>query len=70
MPISTSLSVIYVCMRENLFLWDRGGEICVCVCVCKRKRKKQRGRSGDIVLEATTQVIQNELEKEKKGSWR
>ena len=42
----------------------------MCVCVCKRKRKKQRGRSGDIVLEATTQVIQNELEKEKKGSWR
>ena len=36
------------------------------MCVCKRKGKKQRGRNGDIVLEATTQVIRNELEKEKK----
>ena len=38
--------------------------------MCKRKGKKQRGRNGDIVLEATTQVIRNELEKEKKGRWR
>ena len=43
--------------------------MCV-VCERERKGKIQRGRSGDIVLEATTQVIRNELEKEKKGRWR
>ena len=46
------------------------GEKFVCVCERERKGKIQRGRSGDIVLEATTQVIRNELEKEKKGRWR
>ena len=40
-PISTSLPVIYVCMRENLFVWDRGREICVCVCVRERERKRE-----------------------------
>ena len=40
------------------------------VCLCKRKRKKEKETEREkwrnaLVLEATTQVIRNDLEKEK-----
>ena len=38
------------------------------MCVCKREKETKRGKwRYVIVLETTTQVIRNELEKEKEG---
>ena len=38
-----SQPMIYACMKENLFVWDWGREICVCV----REREWKREGEGE-----------------------